>query len=620
MPDPAASGAVPRSSIDPKRIPTLLSETANFVTWKLMGRKKHAPSKRPFDPKIPFNPGVSNAASDNPATWGTCEEAIRAFEADGRLSGIGYQLGVVPYRLVALDFDVAPGYTGGRDENGIPHPISAVLYALGSYLEYSPSGRGYRVFVLAQLLRGFRRVNKRFAPGISLEIYDQRQFVTLTTNLVLDSRTGEPLYTEIVEAQRVMNDVLEDFMELLVPLKKPTDTHGHVLPVSSKTTQDLMNLACCSDPAFQRLYRSGTHDRLTNPSELDMALTTKLAFWLPEHDIDAVFQSSALMRAKWTRPDGAHGTYGQRTIERALALQTERYSGHPQQHVDFQHVKASYALHRGQLLAQVSSIRGRNRAALRALYEALLGLIADGQFSVEDGSIWLHAGGLDGLKVLVAGERTTLRERLEYFAKLGLLGSVRPGMWRGNPVAILLPLCPADLPAIREGVPIGASMPPTRSALRTAARRERTQDSRPSAPPATPSLPTLTRARSVAEAVFAAETTRVRDLADLTGEGLHTVRRCIRVLEAGGYLTKVPCCTVQALPGAQARYEADLAAEQERRRRPAALQASTRRIRYYASHLRSQPESPKWHHRLKTARATLEQLQSGEGDQEGTAG
>ncbi len=619
MPNPVPSGVIPRSTIDPTRIPGMLSSTANFVTWKLMGRKGHTPSKRPFDPKLPFNPVSSNAASDNPATWGTCEEALRAFEADGRLSSIGYQLGLVPYRLVALDFDVASDYTGGRDENGIPHPITALVYALGSYLEYSPSGRGYRVFVLARLLRGYKTVNKHFAPAITLEIYDQRQFVTLTTNLVLDTRTGQPLYTEIVDGQRVMNDVLECYMEPSILPKTPEDTRGHVLPVCSKNTQDLVDLACRSDPAFQLLYRSGTHDRLTNESELDMALTTKLAFWFPEHVIDGVFQSSALMRAKWTRPDGPHGTYGQRTIERALALQTERYSGRPQQQVDLQPVKVSYALHREPLLAQVSRIRGRSRAALRALYEALLGLIAVGQFSVEDGSIWLHAGGLDGLRVLVAGDRTTLRERLEYLAELGLLGTVRPGMWRGNPVAILLPLCAADLPAIREGVPIGASMPPTTAALRTAARRERTQDSHPNTP-AAPRLPTLSRSRSVAEAVFATETTRIRDLADLTGEAPHTIRRCVRALEAGGYLIKLPGCKVQGLPGGQARYEADMAAEQERRRRPAVLQTSRRRIRYYATHLRSEPDSAKWQHRLKTARATLEQLESGEREQEGPAG
>ena len=612
---------------DARLVPPQLASIPNWVVWLAQHRRSAAGiNKRPHDPKVPYSARTSNAKADDPSTWGTLDQACAACAEDGQYFGPGYEMGLEPNGLVAIDVDVEASYSGPRDEDGIAEPASAIVHAAASYTERSPSGRGYRIFVRARLLPGYMAMST-IAPGITIEVYDQRKFLTVTTDLLCSAETGLPLYPEITDGQAAVEDILKYFMRRTAPTRPPEPpARGYALPVADRSLQELLELACRSDHSFAALYLHGTHLSLTNPSRLDMALCCKLAFWLPEAAIDGAFRGSALMREKWDRQDASYGTYGNRTIQRALERQTERYTGRVDRQAESDTVRAAYKLGRLLLIDAVRRVRATPRAlhAFRTLMDTLLDLIGDGQFTFQDdGQIRLNAGGLDGLSVLVGGDRTTIRERLEFLAEVGVVGAVHPGERHGDPVKILMPLSPGDLPAIHAGgtrSPVTA--PPTTAARRNAERRaQQTETGTPdvrkpsSARPATQAKPpTLHRARYIAETVFHRQSMTVAELAGHLGEGMHTTRRCVSVLVDQGYFVRQPGFLIKpASDDAEPRFSEALREEHDRLRRHAAQQTCRRRVKYYAQRLKHDPQSVRWQHRLRRAEEALKRLQDGAG-------
>ena len=80
-----------------------------------------------------------------------------------------------------------------------------------------------------------------------------------------------------------------------------------------------------TDEKFRRLFKGNCGD-YSSPSEADLALCSKLAFWLGPDParIDALFRRSGSMRPKWDRED-----YAKRTIERAVTTVSEQYQAKP---------------------------------------------------------------------------------------------------------------------------------------------------------------------------------------------------------------------------------------------------------------------------------------------------
>ena len=77
---------------------------------------------------------------------------------------------------------------------------------------------------------------------------------------------------------------------------------------------------------FTRLWDGDTSMHNGDDSSADMALCCQLAFWTRDPvQLDRLFRRSGLMRTKWDAKRG-DGTYGERTIDAALAHQTEHYS------------------------------------------------------------------------------------------------------------------------------------------------------------------------------------------------------------------------------------------------------------------------------------------------------
>ena len=114
-------------------IPVELRERAQWVVWCAVKRDGKTT-------KVPYRAdGAGRASSTDPATWATFDQALAAREALSA-DGIGYVFAADdPYLGVDLD--------GALPEAD----CAAIILALDSYTETSPSGQGVHVIVRASL-------------------------------------------------------------------------------------------------------------------------------------------------------------------------------------------------------------------------------------------------------------------------------------------------------------------------------------------------------------------------------------------------------------------------------------------------------------------------------------
>ncbi len=164
-------------------IPQALRERARWIVWR-WGELDPATGKRKKPPYCPSD--ISRHAScTNPATWGTFEQAIGIVEA-GKADGIGYAA-CAPEVFIDLDAELSEA-----DQ-------AAVMLALDSYSERSPSGEGYHV-----VIRGNLNGRGRHPQGIG--VFQENRFFYFTGEHV----RGTP--TTIEERQAELEDVLARFL------------------------------------------------------------------------------------------------------------------------------------------------------------------------------------------------------------------------------------------------------------------------------------------------------------------------------------------------------------------------------------------------------------------------
>lgn len=150
-------------------VPNELQDGKRFVCWCEVNR-----NGKPA--KIPINPQTGNAAeADDRATWSTLAEAVAFYRAQSkRLQGVGRMFDPAD-GIMGVDFDDCLDDHG----NVIPsHYAAEWLPQLNSYCEVSPSGRGVKVWVKAQLDLDGRTGRRDAVQGV--EIYRERRYFTLT--------------------------------------------------------------------------------------------------------------------------------------------------------------------------------------------------------------------------------------------------------------------------------------------------------------------------------------------------------------------------------------------------------------------------------------------------------
>jgi putative DNA primase/helicase len=273
-------------------IPAELREQDRWVVW----RWERDP-ERPDEPrKPPYRADAPDqlASSTKPETWASFEQA--AARSVGRADGIGFALGP-PYVGIDLDEELP------EQEHG------AIMLALDSYSERSPSGRGHHVIVKASL-------NGRGRHAAGIGVFQDARFFYCTGQRV----QGTPATIE--ERQEQLELVLAEYLKP-EPRRQLVNGVDQFVPLDLGDHELLERaIAASNGIAFRRLWEGDTSG-YPSRSEADLALCAMLAFWTgPDPGrIDSLFRHSGLMRDKWLRDD-----YREHTLARALGGRTEFYA------------------------------------------------------------------------------------------------------------------------------------------------------------------------------------------------------------------------------------------------------------------------------------------------------
>lgn len=295
-------------------VPAELLVLPQFVGWKRTQKPGAAKAT-----KIPYNPQNGRLAeSDNPETWSNVQDALNAIAAYG-LDGVGFVF-TAGDEFAGVDLD-------GCVKDGVIEPEKmAIIAALNSYAEFSPSGTGVHIIVRGRVPKGLKRGN--------IEIYSSGRYFTMTGNRV----PGTP--EDIRDAQHELLALYDS----LATKKKPAAPAPVPVAIGLDDSQ-LLELARQAENGakFSRLFAGDTNGH-PSASEADLALCSMLAFWTGRDAsaIDRLFRQSGLMRDKWDeRHSGDGDTYGQMTVAKALELTSEIYEPSP----------AGAIIHKGKVIA-----------------------------------------------------------------------------------------------------------------------------------------------------------------------------------------------------------------------------------------------------------------------------
>lgn len=276
-------------------IPAELRERRQWVCWRFEQREGKQ-TKPPWRVD-----GSAHASADDPASWGSFEEALETLEA-GKVDGLGYVFAADdPFCGVDLD--------RCRNGSGLHPDAAAIVLRLDSYTEWSPSGGGVHV-----LLRG-RLPGSRRRKG-QVEMYDRARFFCVTGEHLRGTRQA------IEERQRE----LEQVYEALFPASAAAVSVA-VEPLDLDDEELLEKIRSSAQGAkFEALWEGRWENLYGSQSEADLALASMLAFWTRADAVrmDSLFRRSGLMRDKWGACRG-ESSYGEQTIARALEGVSEVY-------------------------------------------------------------------------------------------------------------------------------------------------------------------------------------------------------------------------------------------------------------------------------------------------------
>ncbi len=212
-----------------------------------------------------------------PATWGLCARALARYHAGG-IDGIGYV------------FTTDDPFTG-IDLEDMDDDARAIVAALASYTEESPSGRGVHAIVEAA------KPGTRCRVG-TVEMCDQGRFFAITGRRV----PGTPATIEPRQAE------LDRLYARLFPDPSPRPPMVQSTPIAGDAALIEKASAAKNGAKFRRLM-AGDWTGYKSQSEGDAALCALLRHWgADDAQIDSIFRRSGLMRDKWERTDYRQNT------------------------------------------------------------------------------------------------------------------------------------------------------------------------------------------------------------------------------------------------------------------------------------------------------------------------
>jgi hypothetical protein len=169
----------------PENIPDELKARPQWVNWRW--EKRYGKDTKP-----PINPKTGWYASPtDPKSWGTFTEAVKRYQDNPKIDGIGFVfLANDPYAGVDLD-DCRDPKTGSIE----PKPLK-IIETLGTYTEISPSATGAKAILKGGLPEGFSHGGGK-NEATKIEVYDKARYFCITGNLL----NGSPKTIEYRDAE-----------------------------------------------------------------------------------------------------------------------------------------------------------------------------------------------------------------------------------------------------------------------------------------------------------------------------------------------------------------------------------------------------------------------------------
>ncbi len=308
-PPPAPAQTTLRVECDPGQVPAQLRERDQWVLWKHLSRKGKL-TKVPFDAKTD-----REASSTDPVTWSAFGAVVHARAEGSAYSGIGFVFSKDD-AFCGVDLDRAIDPASGALKSW----AERIVNALDSYTEISPSGTGVKIFLRAT--KPGKRCRTSIEDG-EIEIYDRGRYFTTT------GRRWPGTPADVEDRQSQLDELYGELFKP-EPQAQPATPTPVQPPRVALTDDDILGLARNqrrTGGKFIDLYDLGEwSSHFSSQSEADSSVIFSLAYYSKNPvQLDRLFRASKLYRPKW---DAKHGeqTYGQMTIDKALAKVTRQYA------------------------------------------------------------------------------------------------------------------------------------------------------------------------------------------------------------------------------------------------------------------------------------------------------
>lgn len=311
--------------VDAENVPDVLKQAVRWCLWKRTPTKNGTFTKKPMQAG---NPTVGLSKTD-PSQWRPFATAWSAYDKRDDIDGIGFMTGG---GFVALDFDEC------CDEvtREVRSDVLEIVTSLNSYAEYSPSGRGVRVFVLGTL-PGKNHTGKDY------ELYADGGYVTVTGSVLPGSplevaEGGEALAELYARAQQAKDDAKEarkagkpKMAGVASPVTGEQGSSRITAPSGNRSDADVLDLArrSASGHQFDSLW-AGNWEGYPSQSEAELALANYLAFFAGsgnEHQVESLMRQSGMARDKFDNSLGGGRTYLSHTVANAFDGRTDFYTG-----------------------------------------------------------------------------------------------------------------------------------------------------------------------------------------------------------------------------------------------------------------------------------------------------
>lgn len=290
-----------------RNIPDELRAADRWVLWEAVQKDNGKTDKKPLGAKD-LRPCNAYA----PENWSSFEDAVKALHAKPATAvGIGFALGD-GWAGVDLDDCIVPGTADMHPE------ALAVVAELNTYTEVSPSGRGVKMFLHANVDGLVGNKTKDTPWGGWAEIYWSDRFFTVTGD------HWEPSPREISACDSELRSVHGRFLPPKAP-QTPRAGKPQKRPPTDMTEQELLEVAfrAKNGGEIKRLFEEAG---ASGNSEGDAALAHHLAFYSggdPEL-LERLMRLSARVRDKWDEPRGDETWIG-RECREAIARCSDSY-------------------------------------------------------------------------------------------------------------------------------------------------------------------------------------------------------------------------------------------------------------------------------------------------------